>query len=70
MGQQEVYSLLKRYKNKWFSSKEVADKLKLSSGSVTVSLQKLKKQNLVYCKLSGTTKSTNKRKFYIYKVIK
>ena len=68
MGQQETYNLLKRYKHKWFSSKEVANKLKLSPGSITVSLQKLRKQNLIYCKLKKTKSA--KRKIYVYNVIK
>ena len=65
MGQQEVYNLLKQYRNKWFSSKEIAKKLKLSTGSVTVSMQKLRKANLVYFEFARTIKSGNKG--YLYK---
>ena len=43
MTQQSVYNLLKR-KNKWMISKEIAKILKISSGNVNVSLQKLFKQ--------------------------
>ena len=65
MGQQEVYILLKQNKGKWFSSKEVAEKLKISVGSVTVSLHKLRKTNLIYFELARTVKSGNKG--YLYK---
>ena len=43
MAQQNVLNLLKR-KNKWMISKEIAKILKISSGNVNVSLQKLFKQ--------------------------
>lgn len=67
MGQQEVYDLLKKYKSRWFSSKGVAEKLKLSTGSVTVSLQKLRKGDLIYFRLGKTTRLGSKRKVYVYK---
>ncbi|NTV22977.1 MAG: HTH domain-containing protein [Nanoarchaeota archaeon] len=43
MGQQEVYSFLITNKGRWYSSKEVATKLKVSLGSVTNNLKKLRK---------------------------
>ena len=42
MGQQEVYSFLKKHKGKWFTSKEIANKLEASHGSVTTCLKKLR----------------------------
>ena len=42
MGQQEVYSFLKKNKNKWFFSKDIAKKSGVSIGSVTNCLKKLR----------------------------
>lgn len=68
MGQQEVYTLLKRHSNKWLSSKELAEKLKISLGSVTVSLQKLRRGDLISFKLRGNaTNPLAGRKSYVYK---
>ena len=68
MGQQEVYSFLERHKNNWFSSKELIEKLKLSAGSITTSLMKLRKGNLIYFESRiRTIKSGAKRKVYVYR---
>ena len=42
MGQQEVYNFLKKHRGKWYTSKEIANGLKSSVGSVTTCLQKLR----------------------------
>ena len=42
MGQQEVYDFLKKHRGKWYTSKEIADGLRASVGSVTTCLQKLR----------------------------
>jgi len=47
MGQQEVYDYLKKHKGKWFTSKEIAEGLKASVGSVTTSLKKLRDSSAV-----------------------
>jgi predicted transcriptional regulator len=47
MGQQEVYSFLLKNKNKWVISKEIANSLNCSVGSVTNSLKKLRKTNYI-----------------------
>ncbi|MFH2028455.1 MAG: HTH domain-containing protein [Nanoarchaeota archaeon] len=47
MGQQEVYYYLKKNKKKWFTSKEISKGLKVSIGSVTNCLKKLRKSNAV-----------------------
>lgn len=52
MGQQEVYDLLKTYKNKWLSSKEIAKRLKASASSVICSLKKLREGGIVGFKLA------------------
>lgn len=67
MGQQEVYTFLKKHRNKWLSSKELAKKLKVSLGSVTMSLQKLRKGNILSFKLKGKATNPTGRKSYVYK---
>jgi len=47
MGQQEVYNFLKKYKKKWFLSKEVSQKLGVSIGSVTTCLKKLRENKSI-----------------------
>ncbi len=58
MGQQEVFTFLKKNRNKWFSSRQIADKLKASYGSVSVSMMKLRQSGQIKFKkniLSGKT---------------
>jgi len=64
MGQQEVYNFLNDNKGKWFTSREISEALNVSIGSVTMSLKKLRKTNLI------KHKNTGKRNTYIYKVEK
>lgn len=62
MGQQEVYDFLCKNKDKWFTSRDISDALNVSIGSVTMSLKKLRKTNLIKYKNLG------KRNTYFYKV--
>lgn len=62
MGQQEVYDFLLKNKDEWFTSKDISEALGVSIGSVTMSLKKLRKTNLVNYKNSG------KRNTYWYRV--
>lgn len=62
MGQQEVYDFLCKNKNKWYTSKEISEALGVSIGSVTMSLKKLRKTNII------KYKNTGKRNTYSYKV--
>ncbi|MFA6073729.1 MAG: HTH domain-containing protein [Candidatus Woesearchaeota archaeon] len=62
MGQQEVYDFLCKNKNTWFTSKEISEALCVSIGSVTMSLKKLRKTNIIKYKVTG------KRNTYSYKV--
>ena len=64
MGQQEVYDFLCKHKGKWFTSRQISEKLGVSIGSVTMSLKKLRKTNLI------KFKNTGKRNTYIYTVSK
>ena len=62
MGQQEVYDFLCKHKGKWFTSREISEKLKISIGSVTMSLKKLRKTNII------KYKNTGQRNMFMYKV--
>jgi len=53
MGQQEVYNFLKENKGKWFTSKQISENINVSIGSVTMSLKKLRKSQLVKYKNTG-----------------
>ena len=53
MGQQEVYNFLKANKGKWFTSKQISLNIKVSIGSVTMSLKKLRKSQLVKYRNTG-----------------
>ncbi len=64
MGQEEVYTLLKRHKEKWLSAKEIAKRLKASSGSVITSLKKLREGKIISFKLA---KRIANRKVYVYR---
>ncbi|MBN2422564.1 HTH domain-containing protein [Candidatus Woesearchaeota archaeon] len=61
MGQQEVYDFLKNNKRKWFTSKDIARGLKVSIGSVTNNLKKLRKSTSVKFKFS------NNKYYYMFK---
>ena len=62
MGQQEVYAFLRDNKGKWFTSRDIALDLKISIGSVTMSLKKLRKANIIKFKNTGV------RNTYKYKI--
>lgn len=53
LGQQEVYDFLKTNKGKWFTSKEISQKLKISIGSVQTSLKKLRKSQAIGYRMIG-----------------
>lgn len=53
MGQQEVYNFLKENKSRWFTSKEISKETGVSIGSVTMSLKKLRKSQLIKYKNTG-----------------
>jgi predicted transcriptional regulator len=64
MGQQEVYDFLKANPNKWFTSREISERINISIGSTTVCLKKLRKNNEVQYKAIG--KKGGKRTQYSY----
>jgi len=47
MGQQEVFTFLEKNRNKWFTSRQIADKIKASFGSVSVSVMKLRQSEQI-----------------------
>ena len=66
MGQQEVYSFLKKHKGKWFTSNEIADKLESSHGSVTTCLKKLRENSAVDSEY-GKGNRTTRKNAYVYR---
>ena len=53
MGQQEVYNFLKDNKGKWYTSKQISENINVSIGSVTMSVKKLRKSQLVKYRNTG-----------------
>ena len=47
IGQQEVYNLLKANKGKWFTTRQIAENVKVSIGSTTMSVKKLRKYGMI-----------------------
>jgi len=52
MGQQEVFDFLTANRG-WHTSRQIADALKISIGSVTMSLKKLRKTNIISFRNAG-----------------
>ena len=68
MGQQEVFTFLKNNRNKWFTSKQIADKLKASYGSVSVSVMILRQSGQIKFKENKPRAKTHGRAGkYVYK---
>ena len=61
MGQQEVYNFLKRNRNSWFLSKEISKRLKVSIGSVTNCLKKLRENKAI------SFKGTDRKNQFMYR---
>jgi len=61
MGQQEVYSFLKRKKKRWFLSKDISKELGSSIGSVTNCLKKLRVNKAI------TFKGTKRKNQFKYR---
>ena len=68
MGQAEVFEFLKKNKNKWFTSRQIADRLKVNSGSVSTSIMKLRQSEQIRFKNNKTnTKLQGRRGEYVYR---
>ena len=61
MGQQEVFTLLKKNRSKWFTSRQIADKLNASYGSVSVSVMKLRQSGQIKFKKNKLRTKTHGR---------
>jgi Mn-dependent DtxR family transcriptional regulator len=61
MSQEDVYLFLKNNKGKWYKSKDISKALKISQGSITTSLKKLREHNLI------DYKSTERKYQYQYR---
>lgn len=64
MGQQEVYNFLKKHKGRWHTSKEIANKLRASLGSVTCCLKKLRDGSDID---SEYGKNSSRKNAYVYR---
>ncbi len=53
MGQQEVYDFLMKNPDHWYTSKQISEQLIVSIGSVTMSLKKLRKTNIIKYRNTG-----------------
>ena len=68
MGQQEVFTFLEKNRNKWFTSRQIADKLKTSYGSVSVSIMKLRQSGQIkFNKNKLRTKTHGRVEVFIYR---
>lgn len=60
MGQQDVYDFLKKHRNRWFRSIEIARNIGRSPSCVTVSLKSLRKGKIIDFKVFD-------RNYYTYR---
>ena len=68
MGQQEVFTFLGKSRNKWFTSRQIADKLKASYGSVSVSIMKLRQSGQIkFKKNKRRTKTHGRVGIFVYR---
>ena len=68
MGQQEAFAFLKRNRNKWFTTRQITERLKTSLGSVTNSLKILRESKQVNCKkIIVDSYRLRRRKVFVYK---
>lgn len=68
MGQQEVFAFLERNRNKWFITRQIAERLKASFGSVTTSLKIMRESNQInYKKIIANSQGLGRRWVFAYK---
>ena len=68
MGQQEIYDLLKRKKNKWLNAREIARLLNSSFNTVVGNLKRLRKAGMVlFKKTYHVIEPAGRRVIYMYK---
>lgn len=68
VGQQDVLDILKKYKDRWFDSREIAKLLDLSFKTVVSNLMRLRKAGIVLYKTSmKIIAPAGKKKVFLYK---
>ena len=68
MGQQDVYDLLKKYKDKWLNAREIAKLLDASFNTIVGNLKRLRKAGFVLVrKAYQIVEPAGKRLVYLYK---
>ena len=68
MGQQEVFTFLGKNRNEWFTARQIAQRLKLSYGSVVVNLKRLRQSKEIENKIIRTDSQTPGRgKVFVYR---
>ena len=69
MTQQEVYNLLKKYRNKWLTTKEIAKLQNTSFNTVGSNLKRLRSGGVIMCKTVVRAVKTNgeSRQVYVYR---
>jgi len=68
MGQQDVYDLLRKYRNKWLNAREIAKLLDASFNTVVGNLKRLRKAGIViFKKAYQVVEPAGKRLVYLYK---
>lgn len=66
MGQQEVFTFLQENRRKWFTAKQIAERLKVSFGSVITSLKILRQSKQIKFKMIKVN-ALRKKKVFVYK---
>jgi len=62
MGQQEIYDFLKKNKRRWFSTRDLSDKLDTSIGSITNCIRKMREGKFIVFK-----KDSERKLGFLYK---
>ena len=65
MGQSEILQLLASKKNKWFTSSEIANILKIKPSSISMNCKRLRKHKAVNFKLA-IKNETRRIKHFVY----
>jgi len=68
MSQEQVFNFLKKNRNKWFTSRQIAERLKTSYGAVSTNLTRLRLSEQVKHKKNKTSsKSPGRRGEFVYR---
>ncbi|MBI2575825.1 HTH domain-containing protein [Candidatus Woesearchaeota archaeon] len=68
MSQQDVYDLLKKYREKWLNAREIANLLNSSFNTVVGNLKRLRKAGIILFKRAyQIVEPAGKRVVYLYR---